>query len=80
MKKYVKTLHIHDNDWIKDQHRCPGNGIINWEEFTEVLHEIDYEGVVSFENGFKIDEKPDTPEGYEAKLKEFAEIARKMAE
>ena len=42
--------------------------------------EIDYKGVVSFENSFKIDEKPDTPEGYEAKLKEFVAIARKMAD
>ena len=79
MKKYVKTLHIHDNDGTKDQHRCPGNGVVNWEEFTKVLHEISFEGVVSFENSFKIDPKPDTPEGYEAKLKEFADIARRMA-
>ena len=33
-----------------------------------------------FENGFKVDEKPETPEGYEEKLREFAALARKMAD
>lgn len=79
MKKHVKTLHVHDNDGTKDQHRCPGNGVINWEEFANVLQEINYDGVLSFENSFKIDPKPETEEGYEEKLKEFVAIARKLA-
>ena len=80
MKKHLTTLHIHDNDGTKDQHRCPGNGVIKWEEFVRVLHEIDFGGVVSFENSFKVDEKPETPEGYDAKLREFAAIAKRMAD
>ena len=80
MKRYVTTLHIHDNDGTKDQHRCPGNGVIDWEDFKKALHEINFEGVVSFENSFKIDPKPETPEAYEEKLKEFAVLARSFAE
>ena len=80
MKKYVKTLHVHDNDGTADQHRCPGNGVINWEDFTKALHEIEFDGVMSFENSFKKDPKPETPEAYEEKLKEFVAIARKLSD
>lgn len=80
MKDHVKTLHVHDNDGTADQHRCPGNGVIDWEDFTRALHEINYDGVLSLENGFKIDPKADTIEEYEEQLRGFVRVARKLSE
>ncbi len=50
-KEYLTTLHVHDNDGPCDRHWEPGQGIIDWADFSRALHEIDFEGVVSLETG-----------------------------
>lgn len=51
--KDLKALHVHDNDGKGDHHYVPGLGVIDWKAFIEALKEIEYDGVFSFENGFK---------------------------
>ena len=46
---YLRTLHVHDNDGKHDQHRIPGEGVINWQDFTKALLEIGYDGMLSLE-------------------------------
>ena len=51
--KDLKALHVHDNDGKGDHHFVPGLGVIDWQAFIEALKEVEYDGVFSFENGFK---------------------------
>lgn len=43
------ALHIQDTDGKKDRHWLPGQGIINWAQFTKDLIFIDYKGVLTLE-------------------------------
>lgn len=45
----LKALHIHDNDYITDQHLLPYMGKVNWNEFFKALGEIDYTGDFTYE-------------------------------
>ena len=47
--RYLQALHIHDNDGTADQHRLPGDGIIDWERLRLALHEAHFTGSFSFE-------------------------------
>ena len=43
------ATHLQDTDGLEDRHWAPGAGRINWDEFVETLHEIDYTGNWTFE-------------------------------
>lgn len=45
----LKTLHVHDNDGIRDAHTIPYYGNINWDGVCGALKEIGYSGTFSFE-------------------------------
>ncbi|MDR1734507.1 MAG: sugar phosphate isomerase/epimerase [Oscillospiraceae bacterium] len=45
----LKALHVHDNDLYGDQHQLPFLGKNDWESFTKILAEINYDGVFTFE-------------------------------
>lgn len=48
--KYLKALHIHDNDGSGDQHLMPyGKGQIDFDEIVSALRTIDYEGLFNYE-------------------------------
>ena len=48
--KYLKALHVHDNDGSGDQHILPfAKGNIKFKEVMQALKEIDYEGLFNFE-------------------------------
>ena len=46
---YLGALHVHDNNGKADQHMTPGNGSIDWDDFSDALAEIGFEGCLSFE-------------------------------
>ena len=50
-KEYLGALHVHDNNGVADQHRTPGEGNIDWIDFSNALAEIGFGGCVSFETG-----------------------------
>lgn len=43
------SLHIHDNDYTRDQHILPYLGKLDWAEIAKALGEIDYKGDFTFE-------------------------------
>ena len=45
----LKSLHIHDNNGINDEHTAPGFGNIKFDEFCAALKEIGYDGDFIFE-------------------------------
>ena len=47
----LKALHIHDNDFIGDQHLLPFLGKMDWGSITKALGEIDYTGDFTYEVG-----------------------------
>ena len=47
--KLLGSLHVHDNDSTRDAHATPGNGNIDWEDFSNSLEEVGYDKVLSFE-------------------------------
>lgn len=49
-KKYLHVTHIHDNDYINDDHFMPGIGKIDWYAIGQALNDIGYEGVFSYES------------------------------
>lgn len=73
----VKVLHTHDNSGEQDSHQFPYAGIIDWEDFSQTLKEINFNGVLSMETapGAAL---PDNE--FERQSKELACIARKLAE
>lgn len=47
--KYVKVLHIHDNDGSHDLHMPPYLGMIDWQNVTNALHDVHYDGSLCME-------------------------------
>ena len=76
-KEYLATLHVHDNDGHGDRHWLPGEGVIDWVDFTKALHEINFEGCVSLETSVKHEGAPDT---WDAKERELFAKVRAMAD
>lgn len=48
--KYLRVLHVHDNNGQSDQHLVPFCGTANWKSFTDALREIRFPGVLSLES------------------------------
>ena len=48
-KEYLWALHVHDNDGIKDLHRAPCDGVLDWADFGDALAQIGFEGTLSLE-------------------------------
>ncbi|MBR6747850.1 MAG: sugar phosphate isomerase/epimerase [Clostridia bacterium] len=54
--KRLELLHVHDNNGKSDQHTAPmlglnGKGMssVDWDDFAAALHEVGYQGTLSFE-------------------------------
>lgn len=45
----VEVLHMHDNDGIKDQHKMPKTGILDWDDILAALSQIGYSGYYNLE-------------------------------
>ena len=77
-KKYLKTLHVHDNGGDRDYHWLPGTGVIDWSDFAASLVEIGFEGAVSIETGISRTEVSG-PEEHDRRERELADYARRLA-
>ena len=76
-KKYLRVMHVHDNDGKRDYHWLPGTGVINWNDFSEALFDIKYEGALVLETGVSRFAKEG--EDTEAAETELACFVRKLA-
>ena len=47
--KRIRTLHVHDNDLVNDNHTFPFMGRIEWEPILDAFKEIGYDGTFTFE-------------------------------
>lgn len=45
----VCALHLHDNNGLKDQHKIPGTGDIDWESVFKALKATNYKGAYNLE-------------------------------
>lgn len=45
----ISCLHLHDNNTLKDQHKPPFTGSIDWVEVLNALDEVGYSGVYNLE-------------------------------
>ena len=45
----IRVLHVHDNKFMQDLHLIPYFGIINWQDFSDALKEIHFDGVFNLE-------------------------------
>ncbi len=59
----VEVLHLHDNNGIKDQHKIPMTGIIDWNDVLSALDDAGFNGWYNLENtinhfgpGFELEE------------------------
>ena len=45
----IGALHVHDVDYVSDNHTLPGVGKINWDNVCRALADIDYKGIFNYE-------------------------------
>ena len=76
-KDYLGALHVHDNDGRGDLHWRPGEGVIDWVDFTKALHEIGFSGTVSLETG---PAWGDDPALYDERARELSAKVKAMAD
>ena len=48
-KKYLHVTHMHDNDYLHDDHMMAGMGKLNWWGIGKALNDIGYEGIFNYE-------------------------------
>lgn len=65
LAKRVKSLHVHDNHGLRDEHLWPGDGAINWEQTTDLLKTIPTSPAAVLEIGYNLG---DTPADIPAKI------------
>lgn len=76
-KDRLKALHVHDNNFINDQHQLPYEGKIDWLQVTKALGEIDYDGIFTYETFANLQQFDD--EFLPVRLKYMADVARHLA-
>lgn len=47
--KNITVLHLNDNNKLKDQHKIPMTGDLDWNDIMDALEEIEYEGYYNME-------------------------------
>ncbi len=53
MAKHMRVMHVHDNFYNMDMHLFPFHGNTKWDEFSQALKEINYQGIFELEVGPK---------------------------
>ena len=75
--EYLKVMHVHDNDSVKDLHQYPGKGVIDWKAFAESLAKVGFDGTLSLET--RVDPEKVAPSDYDAENRALFAIAEKIA-
>jgi len=75
-KEYLRVMHVHDTEPLRDRHWLPGDGVIDWVDFANALKEINFEGTVSLETCARDDD----PTELERKQLDLVNRVRKIAE
>ncbi len=75
-REYLRVMHIHDNKGDRDHHLLPGEGSIDFADFSAALREIGYEGALVFETG--VSRFPREGEDREARERALAQFLKTM--
>ena len=67
MGSSVKCLHLNDNNTLKDEHKPPKTGVIDWNDVFSALNEVGYDGVYNLELNLK-----HFGDGFEKETAEFS--------
>ena len=70
------SLHVQDNHGDHDAHLLPGDGSIDWKEFLDTLHAVDYRGDLVLEAHHQSIDAPD--EARDAILTDLLDRAQKL--
>ncbi len=73
----VGALHVHDNNYLSDQHLMPFLGKLDWAKITKALHDINYKGDLTLEADYTLTALPD--ECLEAASRLMCVCARTLA-
>lgn len=73
-KDYLRVLHVHDTDGLRDRHWLMGDGVIDWVDFGNALSEIGFDGCFSIESVVKAN----SPEDRKAQLTRLYTTAKKI--
>lgn len=76
-KKYLRVLHVHDNNGVGDFHWLPGTGVVDWADFSRALQDIGFDGVFSLETNVKTEGM--TAEEARQKRQELSDLAWSLA-
>ena len=74
----IVVLHLNDNNTLKDQHKPPMTGLIDWKDVICALDEIGYSGIYNMELGF--DQKHFGPGFAEEEAKFAVKVMRNLLE
>ena len=58
-QKRLQAIHLHDNDYLNDQHTLPFMSKTNFDPFIKGLRDIDYMGDMTFETDNFLHNVPD---------------------
>ena len=70
------SLHVQDNQGQHDEHLLPGDGTIDWKEFLDTLHAVDYRGDLVLEAHHQSIDAPD--EARDGTLTDLLNRAQKL--
>lgn len=72
-KKYLKALHVHDNDYRDDLHTLPFLGQIEWDKVCNAFAEIDYNEEFTYEADSFLKKFPEAlfPDAFGGKISYF---------
>jgi len=76
----LQALHVHDNDYHNDTHTLPYYGKMDWEGITRALHDINYQGNLTFEADCFLTPLPTDVRLYEAGARFMQTVGRYLIE
>lgn len=68
--KHIITMHISDNDGIRERHFEPGDGVLDWHEIFTLMDELNYDSTMICELGSVLSGFPDSVPVLKEKLKD----------
>jgi sugar phosphate isomerase/epimerase len=72
--KSLFTTHLSDYDGVDEKHWTPGKGVINWKDFMQSLHDIDYNGPFNYESHLEGDNPAEKIKNLEENFKWLSSI------
>ncbi len=72
----LTALHVHDNDFVNDQHILPYHGNADWKDILSALKEVGYQGPFTFEADTFLYKTPESV--LPAALKLMVDLGRSM--